>query len=152
MPKAWKYHFNSRKNRTEYNRLILTLPGGYICTLPFLSSVRYNVGRIIERRLTIKCQAPKRRLCKKCAALDKQHTDAEKRQRGDGESKTTKPECALVLKNCSIWMLRFVKGTLRRLIQYVFVSSGSRESLWNILFARSFKVIKQANKLLGSMG
>ena len=34
------------------------------------------------RRLTIKCQAPKRRLCKKCAALDKQHTDAEKRQRG----------------------------------------------------------------------
>ena len=34
-------------------------------------------------------------------------------------------------------MLRFVKGTLRRLIQYVFVSSGSRESLWNILFART---------------
>ncbi len=49
-------------------------------------------------------------------------------------------------------MLRFVKGTLRRLVQYVFVSSGSRESLLNILFARSFKVIKQANKLLGSMG
>ena len=24
---------------------------------------------------------------------------------GDGESKTTKPECALVFKNCSIWNL-----------------------------------------------
>lgn len=29
---------------------------------------------------------------------------------GDGESRTTKPECALVLKNCSICMLRFVKA------------------------------------------
>ena len=29
---------------------------------------------------------------------------------GDGEGKTTKPECALVLKNCSICMLRFVKA------------------------------------------
>ena len=45
-----------------------------------------------------------------------------------------------------------VQGTLRRLEQYVFVSSGSRESLRNILFAHSFKVIKQTNKLLGSMG
>lgn len=45
-------------------------------------------------------------------------------------------------------MLRFVKGTLRRLVQYVFVSSGSRESLWNILFARSFKMVEQANELL----
>ena len=48
-------------------------------------------------------------------------------------------------------MLRFVKGTLRRLVQYVFVSSGSRESLRNILFARSFKVVKQANELFCGM-
>ena len=34
------------------------------------------------RRLTIKSQALKRKKSKKCAALDKQHTDAEKRQRG----------------------------------------------------------------------
>lgn len=33
-----------------------------------------------------------------------------KTSEGDGESKTTKPECALVLKNCSICMLRFVKA------------------------------------------
>ena len=33
-------------------------------------------------RLTIKSQALKRKKSKKCAALDKQHTDAEKRQRG----------------------------------------------------------------------
>ena len=45
-------------------------------------------------------------------------------------------------------MLRFVKGTLRRLIQYVFVSSGSRESLRNVLLARSFKMVEQANELL----
>ena len=41
-----------------------------------------------------------------------------------------------------------VQGTLRRLVQYVFVSSGSRESLWNVLFARSFKMVEQANELL----
>lgn len=33
-----------------------------------------------------------------------------KNSEGDGESKTTKPEYALVLKNCSICMLRFVKA------------------------------------------
>ena len=34
------------------------------------------------RRLTIKCQALKRKKSKKYAALDKQHSDTEKRQRG----------------------------------------------------------------------
>lgn len=33
-----------------------------------------------------------------------------KTSEGDGESKTTKPEYALVFKNCSICMLRFVKA------------------------------------------
>ncbi len=41
----------------------------------------YGYGKA-ERRLTIKSQALKRKKSKKCAALDKQHTDAEKRQRG----------------------------------------------------------------------
>ena len=71
---------------------------------------------------------------------------------GDGESKTTKPENALDLKIVASECFGLSRGTLRRLVQYVFVSSGSRESLRNILFARSFKVIKQANKFLGSMG
>ena len=68
---------------------------------------------------------------------------------GDGESKTTKPENALDSKIVASECFGLSR---RRLVQYVFVSSGSRESLRNILFARSFKVIKQANKLLGSMG
>lgn len=36
---------------------------------------------------------------------------------GDGESSTTKPSIALAKKNCSIRMLRFVKGTLHRLVR-----------------------------------
>ena len=44
----------------------------------------HNTDYVInhKRRLTIKSQALKRKKSKKCAALDKQHTDAEKRQRG----------------------------------------------------------------------
>ena len=39
---------------------------------------------------------------KKCAPLTNSIQMLRKDSEGDGESKTTKPECALVLKNCSI--------------------------------------------------
>ena len=48
-------------------------------------------------------------------------------------------------------MLRFVKGTLRRLAWCEIVSSGSRERLWTMFLTCCFKVVKQANKLLGGM-
>lgn len=49
-------------------------------------------------------------------------------------------------------MLRFVKGTLRRLALYKVVSSGSREGRNRfVLFSRHFKMIKQPDELLGSM-
>lgn len=48
-------------------------------------------------------------------------------------------------------MLRIVKGTLRRLVRYGFVSSGSRESLRNVFLACGFKMVKQAHKLLCGM-
>ena len=98
----------------------------------------------ISRRLTIKCQAPKWRLCKKMRRpWQTAYRCWEKAARATERARQQSRETPLQ-KNCSIWMLRFVKGTLRRLIQYVFVSSGSRESLWNILFARSFKVIMKS--------
>ena len=43
--------------------------------------------------------SPKIKKVKKCAALDKQHSDAEKVSEGDGESKTTRPSIALVKKS-----------------------------------------------------
>ncbi len=85
-------------------------------------------------------------------ALDKQHRDAEKKtaratERARQQSRKTPlqknaaSECfGLSRVRCAGWLVRFV-----------FVRSGSRESLRNILFSCSFKVIKQANKLLGSM-
>lgn len=68
-----------------------------------------------------------------------------KTSEGDGESKTTKPENALDSKIVASVCFGLSR---RRLVQYVFVSSGSGESLWNVLLARSFKMVEQANELL----
>lgn len=54
-------------------------------------------------------------------------------------------------ENRSIRMLWIVKGTLRRLVRYGFVSSGSRESLRNVFLPCGFKMVKQAHKLLCGM-
>lgn len=53
-------------------------------------------------RLTIKSQAPNEDFAKKCAALDKQHSDAEKRQRGRRGEQDNKAGMRPRFENCSI--------------------------------------------------
>ena len=58
----------------------------------------------ILRRLTIKCQALQRKKSKKYAALDKQHSDADKRQRGRRREQDNKaqhrPRLKIVASEC----------------------------------------------------
>ena len=55
-------------------------------------------------RLTIKCQALQRKKSKKYAALDKQHSDADKRQRGRRREQDNKaqhrPRLKIVASEC----------------------------------------------------
>lgn len=58
----------------------------------------------LKRRLTIKCQALQRKKSKKYAALDKQHSDADKRQRGRRREQDNKaqhrPRLKIVASEC----------------------------------------------------
>ena len=65
----------------------------------------------IPKETNYKKSSPKMKIVQKNAPpLTNSIQMLNKTSEGDGESKTTKPECALVLKNCSICMLRFVKA------------------------------------------
>lgn len=67
-------------------------------------STRVIIGQIYYRRLTIKCQALQRKKSKKYAALDKQHSDADKRQRGRRREQDNKaqhrPRLKIVASEC----------------------------------------------------
>lgn len=88
----------------------MTLGAGQISTanLPWngrgvtRAKSRFQTGYI--RRLTIKCQALQRKKSKKYAALDKQHSDADKRQRGRRREQDNKaqhrPRLKIVASEC----------------------------------------------------
>lgn len=60
------------------------------------------IQQIPIRRLTIKCQAQNEDYEKNTPPMTNSVQMLDESSEGDGESKTTKPECTLVFKNCSI--------------------------------------------------